>query len=233
MRGLLSIGRCLCLGFNSKRSRAVLKETASGVPGLSRNERSAMASGLISAWVRCRSAEDPLAVLSEKKTLGLILSACRAGCERSERKAKGASLRSGLKDPSKLFFVCSWHPGCANDHKPYQGRIYVDRFWRRKAKGSEYPAVLEYIRKHGTMTVQEAIRGPIWLTTRPYCRHRFIPVDTPTVLNSRPSDVTKALAIDRSKGFPTAERDAMIRLMRERISGMPRRAEWGKGKTTR
>ena len=60
-------------------------------------------------------------------------------------------------DPGKLpiiFYACSRHSSPANDHKDYQGAIYVDRYWRRYTVGMMpewiVAAVEDYIEKKGT-----------------------------------------------------------------------------------
>ena len=104
--------------------------------------------------------------------------------ERRDRRIRKENLVLNLRTSrarGRIFYLCSWHTGCAEGHKQYQGRIYVDRFWR-SILGYEDEAVLEYIRKNDVMTVQEVCSDPVYMITRPYCRHFFISLDTETVL---------------------------------------------------
>ena len=88
-----------------------------------------------------------------------------------------------------LFYLCSYHEKCAEDHKAYQGKLYVDRYW--KSTLEQYPdlwwlvePVQAYIRNHDLMTIQEATSSKPYLITRPNCKHFFIPIDIWTVLTS-------------------------------------------------
>lgn len=115
---------------------------------------------------------------------------------RSKRRATREQLKSGT-----VFFVCSSHDKCADDHKDYQGKIYVDRFWRLKVKGSQYYAVQSYIKNKGVRTVQEIMKGPVWLTTRPYCKHFFIGVDVDTVLHNSVKKIVEEVGKGYESGY--------------------------------
>lgn len=106
-------------------------------------------------------------------------------------KARKAKTRALLDRSDTIFFICSKHSNCADDHKAYQGKVYVDRFWRTKVSGSDYYAVLSYIRNRQIMTVQDVVKEPVYMTTRPNCRHYFVPLDTGTVLHSSVNKLVK------------------------------------------
>lgn len=78
-----------------------------------------------------------------------------------QNQATSLLLASGL---GKLF-RCSSHPDCAPDHADYQGKVYV----LDKYKG-EYP---------GYQTVEWVTGAPVYLTTRPNCRHILTPINGP------------------------------------------------------
>lgn len=92
-----------------------------------------------------------------------------------------------------VFYICSIHSNPAEDHKDYQGKIYVDRYWKDTLKGlpEMRKKVAAYIKNHGIMTVQEAIREPVYLITRPYCKHFFISLDTDEVLGNSVNKIIK------------------------------------------
>ena len=70
------------------------------------------------------------------------------------------------RENDKWFYLASSHSDCAEDHKPYQGRLYVDK---------NAPAdVIEYARSRGLYTVQWVMDKPAWFITRPNCRHYFV-----------------------------------------------------------
>ena len=92
-----------------------------------------------------------------------------------------------------IFYACSKHSNPANDHKDYQGKIYVDRYWRKYTDGTvpEWfeAAVEEYIRKNNIISIQKIMGPPVWLATRPFCRHRFYPLSSLSVLTENQKDM--------------------------------------------
>ena len=89
-----------------------------------------------------------------------------------------------------VFYLCSTHVSPAADHKDYQGKIYVDRYWRRTLEGAGksdgYIGTVErYIDDNGILTVQEVVDGDPHLIWRNHCKHFFIPLSTSEVLARR------------------------------------------------
>lgn len=81
-----------------------------------------------------------------------------------------------------VFFICSKHNKCADDHEEYQGKIYVDRFWRSKLILHGTPewllqATEKFVRKNQIKSIQEISGRPVYLGTRNNCRHFFTVVD--------------------------------------------------------
>lgn len=79
----------------------------------------------------------------------------------------------------KIFYLASSHNDCAEDHKDYQGKLYVDRYWHNYDKTDE---VKKYIRENNIRTIQWVMGKPAWFITRPNCRHYFITLKTEDVL---------------------------------------------------
>ena len=95
-----------------------------------------------------------------------------------------------------VFYLCSYHEKPALDHKDYQGKLYIDRYWRSAVLQYRELAWLEapidaYIKYHKIQTMQEVVGDAPYLTTRPYCKHFFIPVDIWTVLTSSLSAIKR------------------------------------------
>lgn len=95
-----------------------------------------------------------------------------------------------------VFYLCSYHEKPALDHKDYQGKLYIDRYWRSAVLQYGELAWLEapidaYIKNHKIQTMQEVVGDAPYLTTRPYCKHFFIPVDIWTVLTSSLSAIKR------------------------------------------
>ena len=94
-----------------------------------------------------------------------------------------------------IFYACSSHSKPAKDHAYYQGKIYVDRYWRKYCTGTVpewlIAAVEDFIQKNEIISIQKIMGPPVWLCTRPFCRHKFYPVNTLTVLTEDKSTYIK------------------------------------------
>lgn len=127
------------------------------------------------------------------KVFSEMFKACRSVQAAVQRKEKKAAVKEELRSGNTIFFLCSSHKNCASDHIDYQGKIYVDRFWRQKVSGAEYRAVASYISNRYVSTIQGVMGEPVYMTTRPYCKHYFIPLDTATVLSKSVNSIRKEL----------------------------------------
>lgn len=101
----------------------------------------------------------------------------------------------GIEQPGRfpmIFYACSSHSKPAKDHADYQGKIYVDRYWRKYCTGTipEWMilAIEDFIQKNKIITVQKVMGPPVWLCVRPFCRHVLYPVNTLTVLTEDPKE---------------------------------------------
>lgn len=94
-----------------------------------------------------------------------------------------------------IFYACSSHSKPAKDHADYQGKIYVDRYWRKYCTGTVpewmIMAVEDFIQKNEIISIQKIMGPPVWLCTRPYCKHKLYPVNTLTVLTEDPKTYLK------------------------------------------
>lgn len=94
-------------------------------------------------------------------------------------------------DTQNVFFIVNSFADCADDHKHLQGKIYYDdRYKSFNIPKEVKEQVANIISQKKLMSMQEAIEKPHWLTTRPNCRHRFVPItieqalgDTNALLN--------------------------------------------------
>lgn len=165
--------------------------------GLKRNERSKLYNNALNLarrakasgkdWTRVvassGTAYDPLMSISRRVDASVSL--------RRKHSTLGADISNFENENGyePIFYVCSYHSNCAKDHSDYQGKIYIDRFWRAKVGSSDYYKVLAYIKNRNILTIQQVVKSPIWLTTRPYCKHYFVPVATADVLSSSPKKI--------------------------------------------
>ena len=86
------------------------------------------------------------------------------------------------REKGKIFYLSSSHDDCAEDHKPYQGKIYIDANW--KSIASRPDKIQKYLNTHDVKTFQWVIGAPAWLITRPHCRHYFVALSTNEVLHT-------------------------------------------------
>lgn len=130
----------------------------------------------------------------------------------SMRREHATEMRDGLKD-GYIFFLCSWHKNAARDHVDYQGKIYIDRFWRSRILDEGLRAQIEdYIKRHGTVTVQEIMGPPVYMINRPNCGHRMIPVEVGTVLGVDAGTLIKTVKGARSYKKNLTKADIKARL---------------------
>lgn len=100
-----------------------------------------------------------------------------------------------------IFYVASKHEDCAEDHKDWQGKIYIDEKWKnlvfdRKLK----KRIEEYIDRNNIKTFQWVLGRPVWFITRPNCRHFFKAVDTLAVLNGSADSLRELYNLNRVVG---------------------------------
>ena len=94
--------------------------------------------------------------------------------------------------------MASSHNDCAADHKPYQGRLYVDE----KAPKE----VIDYAKSRGLYTVQWVMDGPAWFITRPNCRHYFVSLKLDQVKGKSDKKLTKKYkthSVEGNRDFQT------------------------------
>lgn len=174
-------------GLKLKQISSDLRDIVNSYAGLNRNERYWI---YLECYKLCRAAKRSRQ--GWQKYMGLyqnydkVLRAVRKVKASSELRHKKAVVYTEMKFTDKIFWLCSCHSSCAEDHINFQSKIFVDRFWRQKVSGKEYYSVLSYIKNRDIKTVQEIMGPPVYLTTRPYCRHYFIGIDTASVLKSSP-----------------------------------------------
>ena len=76
-----------------------------------------------------------------------------------------------------IFYLASEHADSADDHAPYQGKVYVLENWESKITDSETrEKVRNFIREKDIRTIEWVKGEPVWFNTRPNCRHYFIPI---------------------------------------------------------
>lgn len=93
---------------------------------------------------------------------------------------------------SGIFYLCSTHVNPAKDHADWEGKVYVSEDWEDRVSPDQHSQVGAYIRNHKVQTVQWVTGEPVYLVTRPNCKHYFIEVDVEEVLGSSVKKLLKA-----------------------------------------
>lgn len=82
------------------------------------------------------------------------------------------------------FFLCSSHPNPAEDHAPYQGKLYYDEQWEDYVPAEDAATIRAIIRNRRLSSIQYIVGAPVYLTTRRNCKHYFINVSVDEVAHS-------------------------------------------------
>lgn len=173
--------------------------------GLNRNERAKLFNIALDIMKRAKAQRSELRwehILSQCTVYNQIVTTARKVQASFNLRKKRISTKLSLADNNIIFFLCSNHYDSALDHAPYQGKVYVDRYWRHKVSGTEYYAVSAYIKNHNTISIQEIMGAPVYMTTRPYCRHYFTPISTNQVLGSSTKKLLKDTGSNHYNSHP-------------------------------
>lgn len=191
-RGFIYINKAVENKYYLKQISSDLRELVNSYSGLNRNERYWLYEELYTLARKAKSSgEKWQETLSRRSNYDAVLSTARKVKRNSELRAKRQALYEAMHTEGVIFFLCSYHNNPADDHKDYQGHIFVDKFYRTKVPGRLYYAVNSYIKNHNIQTVQEIMGPPVYLCVRPYCKHYFIGLDTSTVLHNSRSKLVK------------------------------------------
>ena len=97
----------------------------------------------------------------------------------------GISIDSVDYRNDKIFFLISKHDDCAIDHEDFQGRLYVNAYWKNSVKSETWrKTISDFISKNNIQTFQWVIKAPVWMITRPNCRHYYKLITINDALNN-------------------------------------------------
>ena len=111
-----------------------------------------------------------------------------------ESKKKDMVIRNVLNNNRgnhKFFYLCSSHKDCAKDHLKAQGKVYYDSDWEKFCDNQEKEIIQKYINSHNVESFQYITGRPVWLITRPNCRHYFKEIGIEELLNESVGDLLK------------------------------------------
>lgn len=102
---------------------------------------------------------------------------------------------------AKIFYLASKHSDSAEDHKDYQGKMYVDADWKKYIDDDGISlAVEQYIELHDVKTFQWVIGNPVYFITRPNCRHFFKELTIEEVLSDSARNLRKKYNLNLAIG---------------------------------
>ena len=179
---------------------------------LNRLEKSNLYQKLIEVARHCsglnKDASQLSLYLTSRNTYDSLLSTLKRVNRRYKNRVNVANTKDMLRDSDNVFFICTVHQKPAPDHKDLQGKLYVDRYWRTKIDGRQLPAVQRLIKDNQIITVQDVMKEPYWLITRPNCLHRLVPIETNTVL----LNTEKALSGEFAERVPLVKAEDYYKL---------------------
>ena len=120
-----------------------------------------------------------------------------------------------------VFYLYNSMQDCAKDHQDYQGQYYYDARWESfDLKQDVKDKIAEYISSKKMMSVQEVEGPPVFLGTRPNCRHKKISVSIEQALGIPADKLENELGISygyfkKDKYIATAEHRKNERNIRE------------------
>jgi hypothetical protein len=104
-------------------------------------------------------------------------------------------LKAGEKG-KVVFYIANVFGDSADDHADWQGKIYYDE--RYKSFGlSNIDEISKFIRQEKLRSVQWVRDKPVYLTTRPNCRHTLTPISIQQAMNVEPNTLLNALNLKR------------------------------------
>lgn len=170
---------------------------AAVLPMANRNESAYLVKSGMAMARRARShgfgrSEDVATYLTSPRVAPALEHVANEMDKRLQLKAKRervAEMLESCRNPTAptVFYAVSTHQKPAHDHAKLQGTVAYDRNWRA-VLGDSWEWYLakdvgRYIREHDLNSLQELMGPPWYMITRPYCRHRFVPLDTYDVLD--------------------------------------------------
>lgn len=130
-----------------------------------------------------RDADYIFLIMSKWKCFERTLKTINQDLKESEDKRKTEIIKGYIEEnrnSDKWFYVCSHHLDVAKDHEDYQGKTYVDE------RGLRIKEVREYAKAHNLKTLQWVTGKPVWLVTRPHCRHYMTAYSLEEIPYARP-----------------------------------------------
>lgn len=157
-------------------------------------------------------------LLIENKNLNLLDKEINEIVRTKETEEKEEIIKETLSE-DKPFILVSWHKDSANDHIEWQGKIYVNEDLLNE------PKVKEIAEQRKMQTFQWLIGEPVYMITRPNCRHYFQPLSVKEVEDNSAQSLLKKYGMVHKVGqrglFQTLadkNRKALVQKYKERLA---------------
>lgn len=112
---------------------------------------------------------------------------------KEEEKGKEKAIKDFIRqcrEKKEIFFLCSEHDDSAEDHRDWQGKLYVDSAWQKDIFfKANIDKIRQFIQSNNIRTFQWVTHRPVWLITRPNCRHYFVSLTYAEVKNHSVSEL--------------------------------------------
>lgn len=206
------------------------------------------------AWAGKKTADErALASYKASKAKGLMEGSKKAANSEA-RKAEEGMKESGAEEAINKarsqpvpapFWIVSWHGDCAEDHEAWQGRLYFDSAWKSFVPQGERESVEAVIRSRGMKSIQWAMGRPVWMITRPNCRHYAEPVSADEAMKKTDSEILESHRMiheigprgvrqtirhsTRREWYTRENVESIIRQYEERLRALLAMAEQAKG----
>lgn len=115
--------------------------------------------------------------------------------QQEEEKGKNKvieDIEKQAKEQKNVFYLCSAHRDSALDHVNYQGKIYVDERWMDIITDLNLRGrIAQFVYMNNIKTFQWVIGKPVWMITRPNCRHFFKVIDNEQAMSNSSAKLLK------------------------------------------
>ena len=102
------------------------------------------------------------------------------------------------KAANVVFYISNVFGDSADDHADYQGQIYYDERYKSFNLNADIKTrIKEFIATNKIKSVQWVRDKPVYLTTRPNCRHTLTPISIDQALGNKPKELVRALQLQK------------------------------------
>ena len=130
------------------------------------------------------------------------------------------------KSNGVIFYLTNYFGNCADDHRDFQAKLYIDNSNLSSIKDKELKErVIAFKNQKKLLDVNDVMNKAPYLTTRPNCRHKFKPMTTEevltksvnTLLNENKMKVGRYEAINYKQMQEQRNNERTIRRYKERL----------------